>query len=469
MTRLEPDVVAFIRHPNDTRAVDRGRIAGVVWVIETRLSRCVSRVEYPCFTDPAVAPKAIHQIRQTDYPAFLHLLDQGMMPLAALERVTTKGFSMPQLTINERVAEIDRSAQAFEEADAAVKLHEEEIAVASAKCAVAIETRERFREAHERSTFIHAMLDRYLAGLDPEASPASQDADPVTPEAMPSPEDFPAHTNLDAPAEAPAPLSEPVSEAQLLPAEVDESLAVTPVELPDTTDVPIELPAEGGAPLLEEDPAPVLIPEEVPVEPSVAAEPPATEEPELPAATEDEETEEPEAVGSISDRVFEYVAGHPNSTCRTVSEATGMGLSRVSSAMAKLRSANRVEWISGTSPAAYRVPKPAAKPVPPVVPQPAAVPAESERDRQDRQAIQQSRQQTPPATPAPTKVKPITDRDEEAVLKALLARPNHRGSASILSSKAGMSAYRTIEVLEHLQVQGRVIAPEEGEHQWRLA
>jgi len=90
-------------------------------------------------------------------------------------------------------------------------------------------------------------------------------------------------------------------------------------------------------------------------------------------------------------------------------------------------------------------------------------------DRDDRKAIQQAAAQVPAYTPPPVKTKPITERDEAPVLAALTARPNQRGSASLLAGKASLSTDRVKEVLEHLAEAGRVIAPGEGENLWSLA
>lgn len=107
------------------------------------------------------------------------------------------------------------------------------------------------------------------------------------------------------------------------------------------------------------------------------------------------------------------------------------------------------------------VPAAAVATAPKATPEPA-------RDRDDRKAIQQAAAQVPAYTPPPVKTRLITERDEQAVLAALAARPNGRGSASLLSRGAAMSTDRVIEVLVHLAEAGRVIAPVEGEHLWSL-
>jgi hypothetical protein len=98
---------------------------------------------------------------------------------------------------------------------------------------------------------------------------------------------------------------------------------------------------------------------------------------------------------------------------------------------------------------------------------PAALPLTNPRDVADLKAIVSA----PPvqSSPPPTKVKPVTKSDELAVLAALLARPNGRGSAALLSGKAKMSTSRVTEVLEHLAERNLVVPPEEGQHIWSRA
>lgn len=245
------------------------------------------------------------------------------------------------------------------------------------------------------------------------------------------------------------------------PAPLSE-VAPEPDSAPEPTpDLPLEQ-APGADPVPEAAPEPDL---------SVSAAPDA-----LPEAAAPEEPPFP----TLAERVMGLMSDGTPRTAREVTDTLDIPASSVASRLSKLVSAGELV-ASEESPKAYRLSGSSAPPelvameqtapvvaVPPATSVPVTSPAS--RDLSDVRAIRTAREQVPTASPPPVKPsKPVTERDEEAVLLALMQRPNHRGSPSILSGKAGMGTTRVLEVLEHLERAGRVIRPEAGDHLWSLA